>query len=391
MEFQRFTAPDPAALEAGIAECRAKLLQAQQAGDRRRVVEHSADLGAMLTTARREAEALPLLQAQLGAAEALAAEEVAGWFWNAYATALQYTGSRQQADAVFAKALALCQAGGWLRLQSFVLQHWGRSLVEQDELDQAQARFDEALAIRRQLNDPRQASTERALAALAELRAQAGRPRTPAAPEITLYGAAASGSVAVEAALTLLNIPFRVVEGATWASEAARARVGELNAMRQIPTLLYPGGEMLTESAAILIHLADAHPESGLAPGLGDPARGQFLRWMFFVSSAIYSLHWIKPDVARIGAPAGARDDVVRAVHERIAFCWRTMDAQLEPGQYLLGDRLSVLDLYVGVVSRFGPWRDRFHMEAPRMTPAVRRVDEDPRLKELWERRFPPA
>jgi GST-like protein len=207
--------------------------------------------------------------------------------------------------------------------------------------------------------------------------------------ELTLYGAAASGSVAVEATLTLLNIPFRVVEGETWSSEAARDRVGSRNAMRQVPTLVLPDGEILTESAAILVHLADAHPAARLSPDLNDPVRSQFLRWMFFVSSAIYSLHWIKPDVSRIGAPQAARDDVVAAVHERIAFCWRHMDSQMSPRQYLLGDHLSVLDLYVAVISRFGPWRERFYLEAPRMAPVIQRVDEEPRLRSLWERRFP--
>lgn len=207
--------------------------------------------------------------------------------------------------------------------------------------------------------------------------------------QLLLYGAAGSGSVAVEAALTLLGRPFRLVEGETWVSETARERVAAQNALRQIPTLVLPGGEVLTESAAILIHLADAHPEASLSPGLGDPARGQFLRWMFYVSSAIYSLHWIKPDVGRIGAPAGAREAVVQAVHERIAFCWRSMDAQLRPSRYLLGDELTVLDLYVAVISRFGPWRERFYAEAPAMTPVIRRVDEEPRLRALWQWRFP--
>ena len=214
---------------------------------------------------------------------------------------------------------------------------------------------------------------------------------SPPVPQdsLTLYGAASSGAVAVEAVLTLLGIPFTVIEGATWASEAARERVGSRNSMRQIPTLVLPDGEILTESAAILVYLADKHPEACLSPGLGEASRRQFLRWMFFVSSAIYSLHWIKPDVGRIGAPESARDEVVDAVHERIAFCWRTMDSQVSPGLYLLGNQLTVLDLYVAVVSRFGPWRDRFYADAPRMTPAIRRVDEDPRLKSLWSDRFP--
>jgi GST-like protein len=208
-------------------------------------------------------------------------------------------------------------------------------------------------------------------------------------PALTLYGAQASGSVAVEAALTLLGLRYTLVEGATWAEESARDRVAPVNAMRQIPTLVLPDGEVMTESAAILIYLADLHAEARLAPAPGDPLRRAFLRWMVHVSSAIYSLHWIKPDVGRIGAPQSSHDAVVDAVHERIAFCWSHMDRQLAPGRYLLGDELSVLDLYVTVVSRFGPWRERFHAAAPRMTPVVRRVDGDPRLAAFWRARFP--
>ncbi len=209
------------------------------------------------------------------------------------------------------------------------------------------------------------------------------------AATIELYGAQASGSIAVEAALTLIGLPYRLIEGATWAQESARERVAPVNSMRQVPTLIVPGGEVMTESAAILIDLADRHPQARLGPSLADPRRRQFLRWMVYVSSAIYSLHWIKPDVRRIGAPESARDAVVEAVHERIAFCWQNMDAQLTPRHYLLGDELTVLDLYVTVVSRFGPWRQKFYAAAPKMTPVVRRVDADPRLAEFWARRFP--
>jgi len=205
---------------------------------------------------------------------------------------------------------------------------------------------------------------------------------------ITLYGAEGSGSIAVEAALTLLGIPYSLVDGATWAEESARDRVAHHNPLRQMPTLVLADGEVMTESAAILLYLADAYPEARLAPR-NDGQRRQYLRWMVYVSSAIYSLHWIKPDVQRIGAPAELRDTVVNAVHDRIAFCWSRMDAQLSPGHYLTGDELTVLDLYVTVVSRFGPWRMRFYEVAPKMSAVVRRVDTEPRLAEFWAKRFP--
>lgn len=208
---------------------------------------------------------------------------------------------------------------------------------------------------------------------------------------LTLYGAAASGSVAVEAALTLLGLPYTLVEGATWAEAQARERVAPANPMRQIPTLVLPDGEVMTESAAILLFLADLHPAARLAPAPTDPRRRAFLRWMLYVSSAIYALHWIKPDVRRIGAPESAREAVVQAVHDRIAFCWATMDAQLTPGRYLLGEELTVLDLYVATVSRFGPWRERFCAVAPGLGTVMARVDEEPRLAALWQRRFPQA
>ncbi|GIK87043.1 MAG: glutathione S-transferase [Betaproteobacteria bacterium] len=208
-------------------------------------------------------------------------------------------------------------------------------------------------------------------------------------PALVVYGARGSGSIAVEAALTLLGLPYELVEAPTWRQAEARARVQPVNPLAQVPALVFPGGEVMTESAAILIHLADAHPGSGLAPRPGEAGRAQFLRWMVYVSSAIYALHWIKPDVRRIGAPPELRAAVVDAVHDRIASCWKHMDQQLAPAAYLLGERLTVLDLYVAVVSRFGPWRRRFCEAAPAMARVVQRVDAEPRLQSFWARRFP--
>jgi tetratricopeptide (TPR) repeat protein len=179
MEFQRFVAPDAAALEPGMAGHRTGLAHALRAGDELGILDHTADLASLLTTARREAEALALLHEQLDRVECFSASEVSGWFWNAYATALQYNGRRDDANRAFDRALALSRARGWRRLQSFVLQHWGRCLAEQGEFDQSQAKFEEALGIRRELNDPRTASTERALAGLDELRAQQTRHALP--------------------------------------------------------------------------------------------------------------------------------------------------------------------------------------------------------------------
>lgn len=206
---------------------------------------------------------------------------------------------------------------------------------------------------------------------------------------ITVYGAVGSGSVPVEATLTLLGIPYRVVEAVTWVEAAAQERVAAVNPQRQVPALVLPSGEIMTESAAILIYLADLRPEARLAPQPADPRRAQFLRWMLYVSSAIYSWFWVKGDPARLALRAGDGPALVDRVHDRIADCWRMMDAQITPGRYILGDELTVLDLYVTVISRFGPWRNRFYRTAPKLSGIVRRVDADPRLVDFWAKRFP--
>jgi GST-like protein len=197
-----------------------------------------------------------------------------------------------------------------------------------------------------------------------------------------LYGAEGYGAVAVEAALTLAGLAYEVIE-------ADGDVVDRINPMRQVPALILPSGEVMTESAAILIWLAESHPEAGLGPAVGAPERARFLRWMAYVSAQIYALYWLRDEPSRLVEDAGQQAVLKTRAQARIAHCWGEMERQVAPGPWLLGERLSVLDLYVTVVSRWSPGRRRFHEVAPRMGEVVRRVDAEPRLAELWARRFP--
>ena len=207
--------------------------------------------------------------------------------------------------------------------------------------------------------------------------------------EYVVHGAAGSGSVPVEAALTLLGLPYRVVENAPWESREAADRVGQVNRLRQVPAVILPGGELMTESAAILIHLADRHPQAGLAPAPHAAERTQFLRWMVYLPAAIYSMFWVRDDPSRLAADLAAEQVISQRTAERIADCWWMMDEQVEPAAYILGDAMSVLDLYVTVMSRWTPRRRRFYEVAPKMAAVVRRVDADPRLTAFWAQRMP--
>ena len=208
--------------------------------------------------------------------------------------------------------------------------------------------------------------------------------------KLTLYGAKGSGAVAVEAALRLAGQDYDLIDSYTFDPDDRESgdKVLAANPMRQVPALVLQSGEIVTESAAILVWLAEQHPGARLGPRPGDAKRAQFLRWMSFVSSAIYSLYWVKDDPSRLVPDRAGHAALEQRVLDRIAECWAIMEGQVAPGRYLLGDELSVLDLYVAVVSRFNPRRKRFYAVAPRMGEIVRRVDEDPRLTALWVERM---
>jgi GST-like protein len=196
-----------------------------------------------------------------------------------------------------------------------------------------------------------------------------------------VYGQKGTGSVPVEATLLLLGEPYELLQPTPTenpqAGDLDAEAMARVNPMQQVPALVLPDGELMTESAAILIHLADSHPAARLAPAPDDPKRPAFPRWMIYVVAQIYGQVWARDDPARLAA-----DEAHKAlIRERMAYCWRIMDAQVSPDRYILGHDLSVLDLYVTVVSGWGPRRPRFYQEAPRMADVVRRVDRDPRLQ----------
>src|SRR6187397_2096146 len=92
-----------------------------------------------------------------------------------------------------------------------------------------------------------------------------------------LYGKLGSGAASIHAALEIIGAPYRLVETASWEPNAAFDELLKINPIGQVPTLQLPDGSALSESAAILIHLAEAHPDAQLLPSDAS-ARAQAIR-----------------------------------------------------------------------------------------------------------------
>lgn len=114
----------------------------------------------------------------------------------------------------------------------------------------------------------------------------------------------------------------------------------KINPMGKVPAIEHRGG-LVTERPAIFAYLADLFPEAGLAPGLGDPLRGPYLRWLAFCGTCFEPAlldHLAKRPATPVGqCPYGDFDMTMGTVIK-----------QLSEGPWLLGERFSALDILWG-------------------------------------------
>jgi len=209
----------------------------------------------------------------------------------------------------------------------------------------------------------------------------------------TLYGKKGSGSASVQVALGIVGAPFRIVETASWDTNEAFVELLKVNPLGQIPTLVLEDGSVLTESAAILLHLGSAHPESGLLPREAS-VRAQIPRGLVFIAANCYSAISIIDFPERWCADAEADDavkDRIRAgTRARLHKHWE-MFADLFPARpYLGGTELGALDLFAAVVSKWSGTRKHLEKARPAFYETLMRIEEHPKVAPVfaqhWEK-----
>jgi glutathione S-transferase len=115
-----------------------------------------------------------------------------------------------------------------------------------------------------------------------------------------------------------------------------------VNPMGKVPAISH-GGQVVTEAGAICAYLADAFPAAGLAPPSGSPLRGPYYRWLFFAAGPIEQaaaakvMGWETPQERQGTVGFGSMDHVLDALEQAVT-----------GREYLVGDRFTAADLYVG-------------------------------------------
>lgn len=203
---------------------------------------------------------------------------------------------------------------------------------------------------------------------------------------LTFYHAPQTRSTGVRILLEELGAPYDMQVLNRNRGEHRQKNFLAINPLGKVPAIEHDGA-LVTEQVAIFIYLADAFPERGLAPPIGDPLRGPYLRWLAFYGSSFEPAlvdhrlgHSPDPEQPRQVAmsPYGSYDGVVDL-----------LDQQLATGPFLLGERFTAADVLWGTALgwtlqfKLLPARPAFTAYAGRIggrAAARRVVDEDAAL-----------
>jgi len=219
----------------------------------------------------------------------------------------------------------------------------------------------------------------------------AKRSRRKRAATYTLFGSMGSGSAAIEAALERCGAPYRIVNAASWEPDSALAELERINPLRQIPALVLADGNVLTENAAILIHLGLAFPASGLLPA-DACARDQAIRGLVFISANCYAAISVidYPERWCDGASEAMQERVRRGTRARLHRHWDIFADMLPtPGALHGGDAPGALDLLATVVSKWCGARAHLQQSRPAFFALLGRVESHPAVAPVFARHWP--
>lgn len=206
-----------------------------------------------------------------------------------------------------------------------------------------------------------------------------------------LHGSPDSANLVVRMVLEELGVAYDYVPVDRLSSQQKSAEYRRLNPQGLIPVLEAPGQDApLFETGAILLYLADRHGK--LAPAEASPARGRYLKWLFFLSNTLHSDLRISFKIERYLTDATRHALFADTLLDRIASGFSHLEAELEAtgSPWLLGADLTVADIYLAACARWtqiygnkGKWD---LSGTPRLCALCERLEERPAIRRACDK-----
>ena len=154
-----------------------------------------------------------------------------------------------------------------------------------------------------------------------------------------------------------------------------------LNPTGRIPTLV-DNQIVIYESAAICLYLCEQHPQAGLMPALGDPARAEFYQWLFYLNSSLQPelMLYFYPERHTSGSEA---DKIAAAQEVRITEMFALLDSAFGDKQYLLGDQLSLCDYFLFMLAHWASGFARPPLSFKHLNRYLRQLAQRPAIRKV--------
>lgn len=197
----------------------------------------------------------------------------------------------------------------------------------------------------------------------------------------TLYWAPGTAAMAPQTVLEEAGQPYEMIRLDVAAREHEQAAYRKLNPNGRIPTLV-DGDFVIFETAAICQYLCDKHPEADLAPPAGTRERGRFYQWLTYMTNTVQAglIDWWHPDFT---FPEPAHQAAFKArAEEKLMRNFGVLDAGIGGNRWVTGDRHTVCDIYLAMLTRW----TRFMPRTAWHFPNVRRVAEAAAARPAFQR-----
>ncbi|MCH7881419.1 MAG: glutathione S-transferase N-terminal domain-containing protein [Proteobacteria bacterium] len=204
-----------------------------------------------------------------------------------------------------------------------------------------------------------------------------------------LYWAAETGALAPQIILEEVGADYERVVIDMEKGEEMQAGYLAINPRGQIPALTLPDGSVVTESAAIVLHLADTYPDVGLLPPAGSAERAQVYRWLFYAVANIYESVERLYYSDRYTTDARSAESVEQAAREYMDNAWDLLETELNDGPFLLGNQYTVIDAYLLMLTRWHEQPQTLLSRCPKLKLLCDSVRSRPAVERIWSQHYP--
>jgi len=204
-----------------------------------------------------------------------------------------------------------------------------------------------------------------------------------------LYWARETGAMAPQILLEEVGADYERVVLDMEKGEEQETEFLAINPCGQIPALELPDGTIITESAAIVLHIADNHPDSGLLPPLGSAERAQVYRWLFYAVANIYESDLRLYYSERFTTEVSCADSIKCKAREDMDNAFDLLEKALRDGPFLLGEQYSVIDPYLLMLVY---WHEQPQVLLARCSKLKRLCDtvrQRPAVERIWFQHYP--